>query len=97
MKRGYQIMSTCCNAIDEYQTKTENEQYICAECGEWFTYVTVAQAVVEAMIQEQNDPITDQGSNVENIFAEMDRAGDLMEKKLGKKRFHDLLDRTKEK
>ena len=32
----YNIKSTCCNAWDQYQHKTDDNLYICCECSEEF-------------------------------------------------------------
>jgi hypothetical protein len=33
---SYNIKSTCCNALDQYQHKTDDNLYICCECSEEF-------------------------------------------------------------
>ena len=56
--------------------------------------VDVGEVIEDCIIEDINNPITDK-NGIENIFAEIERAGNTLEKRLGKERLDKLMDKIK--
>ena len=56
--------------------------------------VDVGEVIIDCMEQDHNNPITDKGSSIKNTMAEIERAGETLEKILGKERLDKLLEKV---
>ena len=59
--------------------------------------VDVSEVIEDCMIEDILNPITNKNSGIENIFAEIERAGNSLEKRLGKDRLDKLMESIKDR
>mgnify|MGYP000020528409 CR=1 FL=1 len=58
--------------------------------------VDVSEVINDCMIEDILHPITDKNSGIENTLAEIERAGNTLEKRLGKDRLDKLMESIKD-
>jgi len=58
--------------------------------------VDVSEVINDCMIEDILHPITDKNSGIENTLAEIERAGNALEKRLGKDRLDKLMESIKD-